>query len=380
MAVQIANVGATPHDNYRDMYQDLTLGWILDNPDKTGNLRNLLWDDGTRHDYIDLNEGRDFLKESRKYDIVILHNLYHPTSGEAPRHEGFYGVSPQHNIATWRRRLAATGATVIAALGDFAYPEIRDIPGYKTYQDKGVRTYYVKEGAARKATSSNDPIENERAKDRHDRINAAKQEQEYLLPNLHTAIPAQYMKEVPWDGSEMVTVWRSIPPNAKDAQIRPGDWVALTRSYAQIHGRGKLVSKRVPAMHVFWAGTDMNEWFYTPVTGKKLANDLALKISKRYAAIIEPPPRMVEQLTDLVTRYWAAQKYAATGESFYQEVAPTMRISASVAAQHLVQATLKPNSKRVIDAFIKKQPFEGKILETDGRSLSINVQRCASRE
>ena len=69
-----------------------------------------------------------------------------------------------------------------------------------------------------------------------------------------------------------VKIYRAAPDDV--TEIRPGDWVALDRSYAAGHlvnnrgsetwGKGRILSKSVPSHHVGWAGTDMNEWFYAP--------------------------------------------------------------------------------------------------------------------
>ena len=106
--------------------------------------------------------------------------------------------------------------------------------------------------------------------DRRARIQAAKQFPANLLPNVHTVVPARYMDKVPyWDGMKEIAVYRSVPEGI--TEIRPGDWVTLTRSYARVHGRGTILSKKVPVGHVYWAGTDMNEWFYTPVGSGRVA-------------------------------------------------------------------------------------------------------------
>ena len=53
--------------------------------------------------------------------------------------------------------------------------------------------------------------------------------------------------------------------------IRPGDWVTLARRYAVLHARERygrdavVLKKTVAANEVAWAGTDWNEWFYTPL-------------------------------------------------------------------------------------------------------------------
>ena len=110
-----------------------------------------------------------------------------------------------------------------------------------------------------------DPVQVEAARERKTRLDAARQNPDSLLPNLHKMVPKQYMDKIPWrPGQKTVTVYRSVPPGVTD-KIRPGDWVTLTRKYAQIHGRGHIIAMEVPAAHVMWAGTDMNEFFYTPV-------------------------------------------------------------------------------------------------------------------
>ncbi len=92
-------------------------------------------------------------------------------------------------------------------------------------------------------------------------------EEDYRLPNLANAIPKEY---IPKEASQStVKVYRAVPSDAKDATIRPGDWVSLNSKYAAIHGTGKtgsskVISMEVPADHVAWAGTDMNEYFYVP--------------------------------------------------------------------------------------------------------------------
>lgn len=102
------------------------------------------------------------------------------------------------------------------------------------------------------------------AADRRARLASARDFPDNLLPNLHNVVPAAYLRKTPYrKGMKTITVYRSVPEGI--AEIRPGDWVTLTRSYARVHGRGKILSKKVPVGHVLWAGTDMNEWFYTPV-------------------------------------------------------------------------------------------------------------------
>ena len=87
-----------------------------------------------KHDFIDLSGGRDFLRESQRYDVVILHFLW---AGETLTHSDALKrmtiTSPDHSPQKWRERLAATGATVILAFGgssEVARVFIGNIDGY----------------------------------------------------------------------------------------------------------------------------------------------------------------------------------------------------------------------------------------------------------
>lgn len=66
----------------------------------------------------------------------------------------------------------------------------------------------------------------------------------------------------------LVTVYRSAPAGTK---IKSGDWVSLSKTYAKQHGYGEdssqdmpVISQKVPASHVKWAGDDLNEFGYYP--------------------------------------------------------------------------------------------------------------------
>jgi hypothetical protein len=78
-------------------------------------------------------------------------------------------------------------------------------------------------------------------------------------------VPARYMRQVPYAGTKLVTVYRGVRPD-KPRKVTPGDWVALSKQYAAQHGGtdSVVISARVSAKDVVWAGTDMEEWFYAP--------------------------------------------------------------------------------------------------------------------
>ena len=95
-------------------------------------------------------------------------------------------------------------------------------------------------------------------------------EDEYRLPNLAGIMPPEHLhpivKLVLAGQLRNVTIYRGVPAGV--TEIRPGDWVALTRNVAANHTRGadgQVISRRVPARDVAWAGTDENEYYYVPV-------------------------------------------------------------------------------------------------------------------
>lgn len=89
----------------------------------------------------------------------------------------------------------------------------------------------------------------------------------YRLPNLSSVLPKNQVP--PESTHKTVTLYRGVPASVSDARVRPGDWVSLSKEYAERHGTGqtgrnKIVSVTVPASDVVWAGTEMTEFFYAP--------------------------------------------------------------------------------------------------------------------
>lgn len=64
-----------------------------------------------------------------------------------------------------------------------------------------------------------------------------------------------------------ITIYRAVPVDAGD-EINAGDWVAITKSYAEDHGEGlgdfKVISKQVKAGEIFTSGDSIQEWGYWP--------------------------------------------------------------------------------------------------------------------
>jgi len=102
-------------------------------------------------DIINLDYGRDFLRERRRYATVIVHSVFN--SNQSPRESSqaakAYPACKQshyHTEDNWRDRLVATRAQVIVVweLVPFALNgwQLGDLPGYRTaHRDHRVTVY-----------------------------------------------------------------------------------------------------------------------------------------------------------------------------------------------------------------------------------------------
>jgi len=97
----------------------------------------------------------------------------------------------------------------------------------------------------------------------------------------------QYGETPPDLSKKRITIWRAAPQGTK---IEPGDWVALTKKYAESHlggfGRNKLYRAEVSPEDIVNAGTDASEWFYAP---KEIRKEMGKLFDK-------------QQLTDFYTK------------------------------------------------------------------------------
>ena len=65
-----------------------------------------------------------------------------------------------------------------------------------------------------------------------------------------------------------VTIYRAVPASIKSDQIRNGDWITLTRRYAEQHGKSniigryRVISKQVKAKNVYTDGNSIHEFGY----------------------------------------------------------------------------------------------------------------------
>lgn len=66
--------------------------------------------------------------------------------------------------------------------------------------------------------------------------------------------------------NQQIKIYRAVPDINHD--INNGDWITIDRNYAKEHGesnlngRYKIVSKTVPARHLYTDGNDIFEWGY----------------------------------------------------------------------------------------------------------------------
>lgn len=66
----------------------------------------------------------------------------------------------------------------------------------------------------------------------------------------------------------LVKAYRAVPIDIKENTLRNGDWVSLSKKYAEIHGKSRLegkyriIEQEVPANKLWWDGNDIKEWGY----------------------------------------------------------------------------------------------------------------------
>lgn len=65
-----------------------------------------------------------------------------------------------------------------------------------------------------------------------------------------------------------VTIYRAVPADIKEGSVRNGDWVTLSKAYAEYHislqdwEKGRIIKQAVSMDDVWWDGNDVNEWGY----------------------------------------------------------------------------------------------------------------------
>ena len=75
-------------------------------------------------------------------------------------------------------------------------------------------------------------------------------------------------------GKKTITVYRAVPKDVLQPDFNNGEWITLSKKYAQMHGENRfdgeyrILEKEVPIQNVWWDGNDINEWGYDDGTGE----------------------------------------------------------------------------------------------------------------
>jgi len=87
-----------------------------------------------------------------------------------------------------------------------------------------------------------------------------------------------------------IWVYRAVPKNVKESEIRNGDWITLTRDYAMEHGKShingsfRIISQLVNAKHVFTDANSIQEYGYDD--GKNYAYQNTKNNRKLFDAVV----------------------------------------------------------------------------------------------
>jgi len=107
MKTRIAHVGAFKRFSSNDVRRiTVALHWLVTHKIELGK---------PVHDIINLHYGRDFLRETLEYDIVIIHSVF---SHYFPAKSNDAGTSEMHDMPHWIDRLLSTKAKVIFLFSD----------------------------------------------------------------------------------------------------------------------------------------------------------------------------------------------------------------------------------------------------------------------
>ena len=121
-----------------------------------------------------------------------------------------------------------------------------------------------------------------------------------------------------------VKVYRAVPTTMKEGKLRNGDWVSLSRRYAEMHGNHALNGKyrimedEVPAKDIWWDGNDVNEfgydngedYKYKNVKNNRKSDDLVTRDDK--GNVIPPSKRFNQRKAD--ERYSRRESKELTAE------------------------------------------------------------------
>ena len=169
------------------------------------------------------------------------------------------------------------------------------------------------------------------------------------------------LEKVKGNPDAKITIYRATTGDT----INDGDWITLSKSYAEDHnysqldGKGKVISKEVPVKDVEWAGDDLSEWGYFP-KGEEYNN----KMSAR--EFIELRKHDAAEITKLKDRY---QKTRGVSDDWFTEEGRKLGMKDEDIADAIytkkgaeAQGSTDDNIKRII-ANTEKQHYERLIKE-----------------
>lgn len=99
-----------------------------------------------------------------------------------------------------------------------------------------------------------------------------------------------------------VTIYRAVPNDPNITTINEGDFVTLSKTYAEIHGAsgygrsgdepGKVISQKVKVSEIYWDGNDVNEFGYFPSSASpqdtgKMILEMNIKADKRLSDLFD---------------------------------------------------------------------------------------------
>jgi len=107
-----------------------------------------------------------------------------------------------------------------------------------------------------------------------------------------------------------VILYRSISILDPEKTIEPGDWVALERQYASMHGqlgeqKPRMITKKAKAKDVVWAGTSADEYLYAPerFKNKDIHSTHEMVINDALQSGKPVPPEIIADYPDLAAKY-----------------------------------------------------------------------------
>lgn len=136
------------------------------------------------------------------------------------------------------------------------------------------------------------------------------------------------LSDIEKEGKATVTIYRAVPKSIKERNVRNGDWVTFSESYAKQHGNHalegnyRIIKEDVPAENLYWDGNDINEWGYDDrsdyryknTKNNRKLNDLITRDDK--GNIIPPSQRFNSRKSDIRFR---------TSENLITEISDEMQ-------------------------------------------------------